>query len=311
MAQEVLVMGPIPAAQLEQLEQNYRIHKLWQAENPEAKLNEVRNNITGMVSTAFFGVTAKIIRALPNLEIISHFGVGYDSVDVKVAKEQGIIVTNTPDVLTDDTADIGIALTLAVFRRTVEGDIYVRSGQWIKKGPMPLGRSLRGKTMGIVGLGRIGQAIAKRAEAFGLNIIYHGPRDKKVSYPFVASLEEMAAKSDILMVACPYSADTHHLVDAKVLKALGRDGVLVNIARGKIVDEKALIDALEAGLIAGAGLDVFEKEPDVPSALCRLDNVVLQPHVGSATHETRGAMAQLVVDNLLLYFEKAEVLTPV
>jgi hydroxypyruvate reductase len=311
MAQEVLVMGPIPAAQLEQLEKNYRIHKLWQAENPEAKLNEVRNNITGMVSTAFFGVTAKIIRALPNLEIISHFGVGYDSVDVKVAKEQGVIVTNTPDVLTDDTADIGIALTLAVFRRTVEGDIYVRSGQWIKKGPMPLGRSLRGKTMGIVGLGRIGQAIAKRAEAFGLNIIYHGPRDKKVSYPFVASLEEMAAKSDILMVACPYSADTHHLVDARVLKALGRDGVLVNIARGKIVDEKALIDALEAGVIAGAGLDVFEKEPDVPSALCRLDNVVLQPHVGSATHETRGAMAQLVVDNLLLYFEKAEVLTPV
>lgn len=311
MAQEVLVMGPIPAAQLEQLEKNYRIHKLWQAENPEAKLNEVRNNITGMVSTAFFGVTAKIIRALPNLEIISHFGVGYDSVDVKVAKEQGVIVTNTPDVLTDDTADIGIALTLAVFRRTVEGDIYVRSGQWIKKGPMPLGRSLRGKTMGIVGLGRIGQAIAKRAEAFGLNIIYHGPRDKKAAYPFVASLEEMAAKSDILMVACPYSADTHHLVDARVLKALGRDGVLVNIARGKIVDEKALIDALEAGVIAGAGLDVFEKEPDVPSALCRLDNVVLQPHVGSATHETRGAMAQLVVDNLLLYFEKAEVLTPV
>ncbi|MDI1227243.1 MAG: 2-hydroxyacid dehydrogenase [bacterium] len=311
MAQEVLVMGPIPAAQLDQLEKNYRIHKLWQSENPEAKLNEVRNNITGMVSTAFFGVTAKIIRALPNLEIISHFGVGYDSVDVKAAKEQGIIVTNTPDVLTDDTADIGIALTLAVFRRTVEGDIYVRSGQWVKKGPMPLGRSLRGKTMGIIGLGRIGQAIATRAQAFGLNIIYHGPRDKKVSYPFVASLEEMAAKSDILMVACPYTTDTHQLVDARILKALGRDGVLVNIARGKIVDEKALVDALEAGVIAGAGLDVFEKEPDVPSALCRLDNVVLQPHVGSATHETRGAMAQLVVDNLLLYFEKAQVLTPV
>lgn len=304
-------MGPIPAAQLDQLEKNYRIHKLWQSENPEAKLNEVRNNITGMVSTAFFGVTAKIIRALPNLEIISHFGVGYDSVDVKAAKEQGIIVTNTPDVLTDDTADIGIALTLAVFRRTVEGDIYVRSGQWVKKGPMPLGRSLRGKTMGIIGLGRIGQAIATRAQAFGLNIIYHGPRDKKVSYPFVASLEEMAAKSDILMVACPYTTDTHQLVDARILKALGRDGVLVNIARGKIVDEKALVDALEAGVIAGAGLDVFEKEPDVPSALCRLDNVVLQPHVGSATHETRGAMAQLVVDNLLLYFEKAQVLTPV
>ena len=312
MSQEILMVGPIPAAQIEKLEQNYKVHRLWQAEDPEKKLTEVRNKITGVVSTAWFQVSAKLIQALPNLEIISHFGVGYDTVDVKAAKERGIIVTNTPDVLTDDTADIALSLLLAVFRRIVEGDIYVRSGQWSKKGAMPLGRALRGKTMGIVGLGRIGMAIAKRAEAFGIKVVYHGPRAKNdAPYPFVASLEDMASQAEILMVACPYSQQTHHLVNAKVLKALGKKGVLINIARGKIIDEKALVDALEAGIVSGAGLDVFENEPDVPSALCRLDNVVLLPHVGSATHETRAAMAQLVVDNLLLYFEKAQVLTPV
>jgi lactate dehydrogenase-like 2-hydroxyacid dehydrogenase len=281
-------------------------------EDPEKKLKEVSENITGVISTAWFGVSAKVIKALPNLEIISHFGVGYDNVDVQAAKKRGIIVTNTPDVLTDDTADVGMALVLAVFRRTVEGDIYVRTGQWAKKGPLPMGRGLRGKKMGIVGLGRIGSAIARRAEAFGIEVSYHGPKKKRgVAYPYVASLEALAKALDILMIACPYNAETHHLINAKVLKALGKKGVLINIARGKIVDEKALIDALENGIISGAGLDVFENEPDVPSALCRLDNVVLQPHVGSATAETRAAMAQLVVDNLRLYFEKAEVLTPV
>lgn len=306
------MMGPIPAAQVEELEKNFHIHRLWQAEDPEKKLNEVRNNITGVISTAWFGVSGKLIKALPNLEIISHFGVGYDNVDVQAAKKRGVIVTNTPDVLTDDTADVGMGLVLAVFRRLVEGDIYVRSGQWAKKGALPMGRGLRGKKMGIVGLGRIGQAVARRAESFGIDVSYHGPKKKRgVAYSFHATLEALAKASDILMVTCPYNPDTHHLINAKVLKVLGKKGVLINIARGKIVDEKALIDALENGVIYGAGLDVFENEPDVPSALCRLDNVVLQPHVGSATAETRAAMAQLVVDNLRLYFEKAEVLTPV
>ncbi|MBI1215331.1 MAG: 2-hydroxyacid dehydrogenase [Alphaproteobacteria bacterium] len=312
MVQEVLMMGPIPNAPIEALEKEYKVHKLWQAADPEAMLADLRNNVTGVISTAWFGASAKLIRALPHLEIISHFGVGYDNVDVKTAKEQGVIVTNTPGVLTDDTADMGIALTLAVLRRIVEGDIYVRSGQWGRKGPMPLGRSLRGRKMGIVGMGRIGQAIAQRAQAFGIEVGYHGPREKKdLPQRYYPQLHAMAEDVDILMVACLYSEQTHHLVNGKILNALGQHGVLVNIARGRIVDESALVDALEGGVIAGAGLDVFEREPDVPSALCRLDNVVMQPHQGSATQETRFAMAQLVVDNLRLYFEKAEVLTPV
>lgn len=314
MRQKILMMGPIPGAQMQDLEENYAVTKLWQAENPEKTLGEIREDVTGIVSTAWSGVSARLINALPKLEIISHFGVGYDSVDVNAAKEQGVVVTNTPDVLTDDTADLGIGLVLAVFRRMVEADIYVRSGQWSKKGAMPLGRALKNRTMGIIGLGRIGQAVATRARAFGINIAYTGRSEKPdvagdaVFYP---DAQALAAASDILMICCAYNDKTHHLVSGNVLRALGKSGVLVNIARGKIVDEEALIDALQSGAIAGAGLDVFENEPDVPSALCKLDNVVLQPHQGSATHETRAAMAQLVVDNLRLYFEKAEVLTPV
>lgn len=312
MRQKILMMGPIPAAQMQELEDNYSVTRLWQADDPEQALAAVRNDVTAIVSTAFGRVSGKLIHALPNLEIISHFGVGYDSVDVPVAKQRGIVVTNTPDVLTDDTADMGMALTLAVFRRIVEGDIYVRSGQWAKKGPMPLGRTLRGRRMGIVGMGRIGQAVARRAGAFGIAVAYTGrSRKEGLEMPFYPDAAALAADSDILMICCAYTPETHHLVGLPVLKALGREGVVVNIARGKIIDEQALIDALQSGLIAGAGLDVFDNEPDVPSALCRLDNVVLQPHQGSATHETRAAMAQLVVDNLRLYFEKAEVLTPV
>lgn len=312
MRQKILMMGPIPVAQMQFLEENYAVTRLWQEADPEKALGGVKDDVTAIVSTAFGKVSAKLINALPNLEIISHFGVGYDSIDIAAARQRGVVVTNTPDVLTDDTADMGMALTLAVFRRIVEGDIYVRSGQWAKKGAMPLGRALRGRRMGIVGLGRIGQAVAKRAQAFGIDVAYSGRQKKDgVDLPFYPGVKALAEVSQILMVCCAYSADTHHLVDMPVLKALGRDGVVVNIARGKIIDEQALIDALQSGLIAGAGLDVFENEPDVPSSLCRLDNVVLQPHQGSATHETRAAMAQLVVDNLRMYFEKAEVLTPV
>lgn len=312
MKKALLMMGPLQAAQTKQLEDRFTLHKLWQADNPENLLNQVRNDVCGMVSVYGVNVSARLISALPHLEIISHFGVGYDNIDVQAAKEQGVIVTNTPDVLTDDTADLGMALILSVCRRVVEGDIYVRSGQWSKKGALPLGRSLRGKTLGIVGFGRIGRAVARRAEAFGMKVIYTGPRAKSdVADPYFPSLIDMASQSDVLMITCPYREDTHHLINARVFKALGKNGIVVNIARGKVVHEQDMVDALENGIIAGAGLDVFEHEPDVPAALCRLDNVVLQPHQGSATTETRTAMAQMVVDNLRLYFDKAEVLTPV
>lgn len=312
MRQKILMMGPIPAAQMQELEENYAVTRLWQEGDPEKALAAIKDDVTAIVSTAFGRVSSKLIHALPNLEIISHFGVGYDSIDVAAARQRGVVVTNTPDVLTDDTADMGMALTLAVFRRIVEGDIYVRSGQWGKKGPMPLGRALRGRTMGIIGMGRIGQAVARRAAAFGLHIAYTGrSRKDGLSEAYYSDVTALAAASNILMICCAYTPDTHHLVAMPVFKALGREGVVVNIARGKIIDEQALIDALQSGLIAGAGLDVFDNEPDVPSSLCRLDNVVLQPHQGSATQETRAAMARLVVDNLRMYFEKAEVLTPV
>lgn len=314
MRQKILMMGPIPGAQMQVLEENYAVIKLWQAENPEETLNGIRDDVQAIVSTAWTGVSARLIHALPKLEIISHFGVGYDSVDVAAAKEQGVIVTNTPDVLTDDVADLAIGLVLSVFRRMVEADIYVRSGQWSKKGALPLGRALKGRTMGIIGFGRIGQAVAARARAFGLRVAYTTRAEKPDiagDATFYPDTESLAAACDILVICCAYNDKTHHLIGGNVLRALGKSGVLVNIARGKIVDEVALIDALQSGMIAGAGLDVFENEPDVPSALCQMDNVVLQPHQGSATHETRAAMAQLVVDNLMLYFEKAQVLTPV
>jgi lactate dehydrogenase-like 2-hydroxyacid dehydrogenase len=311
-SRELLVLGPLPKAQMAQLEKSFALHCLWKEKDPEEKLKEIRAGVQGIVSVYSAPLSARFIRALPNLEVISHYGVGYDNIDIEAAKSRGVAVANTPGVLTDDTADIGIGLVLNVLRRMVEGDIYVRTGQWAKKGSLPLGRTLKGRTMGIVGLGRIGMAVAKRAEAFGIKVVYHGPRRKKgVAYAHYSDLANMAGICDILMLTCSYSKATHHLIDAKILKALGKKGVLINIARGKVVDESALIDALEGGVIAGAGLDVFENEPDVPPQLCRLDNVVLAPHIGSATHETRAAMAQLVVDNLKSYFEKGEVLTPV
>ena len=312
MTRTLLIMTPLPEEQMAQLEQNYTMHRLWKSKDPEALLNSIKEDVQGVVTMLGVKVSDKLIRALPNLEIIANWGVGTDNIDVKTAKERGVIVTNTPGVLVDDTADLAIGLILAVKRRMVEGDIYVRTGQWAKKGDMPLGHSLGGCTVGIVGLGRIGRAVARRAEVFGMKVVWHGPRQKPgIAWPHYSDLCNMAEICDILVLSCTYSDKTHHLVNGKVLRALGNKGILINVARGNVVDEQGLIDALEGGVIAGAGLDVFAQEPDVPSALCRLDNVVLQPHLSGATHEARESSAQLVVDNLALYFEKAEVLTAV
>jgi lactate dehydrogenase-like 2-hydroxyacid dehydrogenase len=257
------------------------------------------------------GADAKLMDALPKLEIISNFGVGVDSIDLDAAKKRGIIVTNTPDVLNDCVADTAMALTVNVMRKFPQAEGYLRAGHWAAKGAYPLTASLGGKTMGILGLGRIGEAIAQRARAFGMKIRYHNRNRKDVAYPYDADAVTLAKNSDALMIVTPGGAATDKLVNAKVLDALGPKGYLVNIARGSVVDEPVLLKYLQEKRIAGAGLDVFADEPRVPPAFFSLDNAVLLPHVGSATTETRTAMGNLQVDNLLAHFAGKPVLTRV
>jgi hydroxypyruvate reductase len=302
MKPEILVVGPMPPVTLAALDAAFTAHRLWQASDRAAFVKELAPRIRGLATTGGAGADAALIEALPKAEIIAHFGVGYDAVDVTAAKARGIAVTNTPDVLTDEVADLAIALVLDAVREITKGDRFVRSGQWLK-GNMALSRTVAGKTLGIVGLGRIGTAIGKRAEAFSMKVMWYGPRPKPdAPWRYVADLVELAKQSDVLMVICPLTQETHHLIDAKVLAALGPEGTLVNVARGAVVDEQALLTALQDKTIRGAGLDVFELEPKVPEAFFALENVVLQPHVASATIETRTAMGQLVVDNLIAHF---------
>jgi len=252
-----------------------------------------------------------LFASLPNLKIVSSFGVGYDLVDAKAANARGIVVTNTPDVLTDEVADLAMGLLISTVRRLPQADKFLRKGLWLKSN-FPLTDTIRGKTMGILGLGRIGKAIATRAEAFGLKIVYHGrSQQSDVSYPFYASLVDMAKAVDILMVIAPGGASTRRIVDRAVMEALGPKGTLINVARGTLVDEPVMVEMLTSGALGAAGLDVFEDEPKVPEALFALENVVLLPHVGSASVHTRNLMGQLVVDNVIALAEGRAPLTPV
>jgi lactate dehydrogenase-like 2-hydroxyacid dehydrogenase len=249
--------------------------------------------------------------ALPKLEIVSNFGVGVDQIDLEAAKQRKIIVTNTPDVLNDCVADCAMALVLNTLRKFPQSEAYLRAGYWPTKGPYPLCTSLGGKTLGVLGLGRIGEAIAKRALGFGMKIRYHNRNKKNVPYAYDADLVTLARNSDVLVVVTPGGAGTAKLVNAKVLDALGPDGYLVNVARGSVVDEAVLLKYLQDKRIAGAGLDVFEHEPKVPPEFFALDNAVLFPHVASATVETRKAMGDLQVENLHLHFAGKPVKTPI
>lgn len=310
MKKVILALSNIYPVGLDSLEDEFEIIKLWKVTDPDNVIKERSKDIVAIISTAGRAVSAKLIEALPNLEIISNFAVGTDNIDLKAAKERGIEVTNTPDVLTADTADTALALLLAVARRIVEGDAYVRVGKWLN-GSMPLGVSLENKIMGIVGLGRIGQAIAKRGASFDMNILYHGRSEKDVPYEFCSDLSEMASRSDYLVISCAGGPHTKHLIDANILDKLGEHGFLINVARGSVVDEEALLIALRNKKIAGAGLDVYENEPHVPEAFFSMDNVVLLPHVGSATIETRSKMAYLVIDNIKAHFSGEPLKTPV
>jgi lactate dehydrogenase-like 2-hydroxyacid dehydrogenase len=293
------------------LEDAFTLHRLWEARDKAAYLAEIKDRVEGLATFGGYAIDDALMAALPKLKIISTMTIGVDHIDLAAAKARGIKVTNTPDVLTDDVADLAIALLLATARRLVVADRFVRHGNWLK-GDFPLGTKIAGATMGILGLGRIGLAIGQRAEALRMAVVYHGPRRKSgVPYRYYEDLAAMAKDVDYLMVACPGGAETRHLVNDKVLAALGPKGTVINIARGSVIDEAAMVAALAEGRLAGAGLDVFAGEPRVPEALFALDNVVLTPHIGSGTEATRIAMGQLMVDNLKAQFAGKPLLTPV
>ncbi|TYC51948.1 2-hydroxyacid dehydrogenase [Rhodobacterales bacterium] len=311
-ALDILMPRPMLPIVQEQLDKAFTVHRLYEADDPETFLAEVGDKIRGVALTGC-GVDADFLKNVPNAEIVASFGVGYDHVKTDDCLAANVVVTNTPDVLTDEVADTAIALMLMAVRELGQAETWLRDGNWTGKGAYPLTpATLRGRTLGVFGLGRIGKAIAKRAEAFGMTIHYHGRHQQDgIDYPYHASLKDLAAACDTLMVVAPGGEETKHAVNAEVLKALGADGFLINIGRGTVVDEDALIDALESGTILGAGLDVFEHEPKVPEKLTQLPRVTLLPHVGSASQATRNAMGQLVVDNLKSWFETGKAVTPV
>ncbi|SDL39352.1 Lactate dehydrogenase [Janthinobacterium sp. OK676] len=315
MPPDLLILARSPSAAVNaQLEQHYTCHHAWQvpADERHAWLAERAPAIRAVVTTGALGLNAADMGLLPNLEIIAVNGVGLDGVALDVACERGIAVTTTPNVLTDDVADVALALLLASARHIVSLDRFVRDGGWERREAIAPASSLRGKTAGIFGFGQIGQAIALRLAAFGIHVRYFQPRAiAGTDVPRAESLLALAQESDYLIICAPGTPATRKIVDRTVLDALGPQGTLINIARGALIDEDALIAALQDGHLGAAGLDVFADEPRVPNALRALPNVVLTPHVGSLTVETRHAMGQLVVDNLAAHFAGLPLLTQV
>ena len=306
----ILLMAPLYPPTQQELESRWTVRRLWEAADPDALLDEMAADCRVVVTTGGRGIDAAAMARLPKLALVSCFGVGVDAIDLDYCKAHGIVVTNTPDVLTEDVADLALALLLSTLRRIPAGDRFVRGGRWLEGG-MPLTRSLQGRKVGVVGLGRIGMAIATRCEAFGTTIGWHGPRAKpNVRWRYFDDLVALGEWADVLVAACPGGAATRGLVSRAALEALGPDGVFVNIARGSVVDEPALVELLGDGKLGSAGLDVFDDEPNVPAALLTMDNVVLQPHVGSGTHPTRTAMGRLVLDNVAAWMEGKPLVTP-
>ncbi|MER9031671.1 2-hydroxyacid dehydrogenase [Mesorhizobium sp. LNJC405B00] len=303
--------GPYPDWDMGDLEAKYRVHKLWQSEDKDALLSSHAGAIRAIATRGELGASAALMAKLPQLEIVSCYGVGTDAIDLAYAKANGIRVTNTPDVLTEDVADIGIGLLLAVARKIPQADAYVRDGSW-RKGNMGLVTRVCGKRLGIVGMGRVGAAVAKRAAAFDCTISYFDNRKRDdLPYTFVSDLLELASDSEFLIVTLAGGDSTKHMINASMLAALGADGIVINISRGSTIDEIALLAALESSAIKGAGLDVFWNEPTIDERFLKLANVVLQPHHASGTVETRKAMGQLVRDNLAAHFGGQALLTPV
>ncbi|PON34075.1 Erythronate-4-phosphate dehydrogenase [Parasponia andersonii] len=307
----VLMTNPMSSYLEGELEKRFKLFKLWRYPSMADFLRENANSVKAVVGDTKIGADAQLIDSLPRLEMVASYSVGLDKIDLRKCEQKGIRVTNTPDVLTDDVADLAVGLMLAVLRRLCVCDGFVRSGSW-KKGDFRLTTKFSGKSVGIVGLGRIGSAIAKRAQAFGCKISYFSRSEKPCTdYKYYSNIMDLATNCEVLVVACALTKETHHIINREVINALGPKGILINIGRGRHIDEPELVSALMEGRLGGAGLDVFEKEPDVPEELFGLENIVVLPHVGSDSLETGQAMADLVIQNLEAYSLKKPLLTPV
>ena len=294
----------------DQLTAEFSIIEYLATEDKNELIRQIGSEIEAIL-TNWRGVPDNLIDRLPNLKIISSYGVGYDSIDAKAAAHKNIFVTNTPGVLNDEVADTAIMLWLSVYRQLIEADRWVRSGDWARIGAFPLTKTVQRKKVGILGLGRIGLTLAKRLSAFNAEIYYHSRKKKNVDYHYEKTVENLAEQVEVLFICTPGGSNTENLVDKKVLKALGPSGTLINVSRGSVVNELVLIEMLKKREIAAAGLDVFEAEPNISSEFKLLKNVVLTPHIGSATFETRQAMGNLTCQNLKAFFNHQKVLTPV
>ncbi len=311
MKPEIILTAKGHAGTMATLQSEFTAHNLFEASNQDSFFEKCAARVRGLATFGPMAVDGKLMDALPKLEIIANFGVGVDAINLADAKQRNIIVTNTPDVLNECVADTALALILNTLRRLPESEKYLRGGNWASRGPYPLTTSLGGKVLGVLGLGRIGEAVAKRAMACGMTIRYHNRNKKDVPYPYDPDPVALAKNSDVLVVVTPGGSGTAKLVGEKVLQALGPQGYLVNIARGSVVDEPVLLRFLQQKKIAGAGLDVFADEPRVPPEFFTLENAVLFPHVASATVETRKAMGDLQIENLRRHFAGKPVLTRV
>lgn len=303
MKPDILLVGPLMESVQESLEETYTVHRHWEADSPTAQLSELADTVTAVVTDGALGASRDLLSALPKVKIVTVYGVGVDSVDLAYCRENRIAVTNTPNVLSDDVADMAIGLMLATSRLLIVGDKHCRSGNWAKQGPLPLTSRMTGKRAGILGMGSIGLKLAAKLVAFDMDVNYCN-RNKRsdANYRYYDNLLEMAAMVDFLIVTASATESTRNIVNANVLEAIGPNGYLINVSRGSLVDEAALTQALASGTIKAAGLDVFADEPIISPDLVNLDNVVLHPHHASGTLETRRAMGQLVLDNLKAYF---------
>ena len=307
----LLVIGEITTEMRDRLEGRFDLHDAHRIDDMTSFLGGKGDTVGYVLTDGHYGVPEDWMDAMPNLALISNYGVGYDAIDVDLSVSRGILVTHTPEVLNDEVATTALMLMLASYRNLLASDAYVRAGRWPEEGQMTLSRSADNRRVGILGLGRIGLALARKLEPFHAEIAYHNRTPRDVPYRYFDNLAEMAAACEVLFVVTPGGADTRGIVNRKVLDALGPEGLLVNVSRGSVVDEPALVAALQEGRLGAAGLDVFTDEPHVPEALFTMPNVVLTPHIGSATVETRRAMGNLVVDNLLQHLADGRVISPV